>query len=520
MVLYRVRSLLLFTVFLLGFGNGAAVFAAVSQGFIDSTDAAIEILRKRDCSIVVTMDGQPYASKQVAITQVKSDFGFGGSILRASFGEDSARYAEVFQRYFEWATPENDMKWTETDAMDDYTDFRAADWLVEWCQSHSIKIRGHNLFWNEHTDWLPSWTLELDQAGFRAAMRRRIDSAMTHFNGKVAHWDIINEIIHGRGNTTPDTTMLDSATGDPDIFKWILEEARKIDTTAKFVINEYAVVEYFSHHAIFIQKMYNLLETGAPVDIVGLEGHFGDVVDKNNIQEKLDVIYEYLKRPMWLTEVDFSVDTLERADRMEELMRTCFAHPHVGGIILWIWWEGRRWRPQLTSFLVDSSFTENELGARWREIREKWRTCTTGTTDASGLASFRGFHGEYVIKTMAGEKVYLDTIYLEPGEGAKAVSVNLHEEGTPRAEVAYPNSSDKMIPIMKSGNIILCRFAGASRNPVVFSTYSLSGRLLTRVQVPVRNGIVKLPDAPAGCQVFRIETAGKILYTGMNVCVR
>jgi endo-1,4-beta-xylanase len=490
--------------------------AELTAEFIAETDAAIEKLRKRDCSITLSVNGVPLTGKDISIVQAKNDFGFGACITRLGFTKDSVNYGNAFKKYFDWATPENEMKWTTTEEMDDYQDWSSGDYIVDWCNSNGIKVRGHNLFWNEHDGWIPGWTKTLDAPQFKAAMKRRITSAMTHYKGRVAHWDIINEIIHARGGTTPLVTMLDSLSGDPAIFSWILKEARAIDSVAKFTINEYNVVEYWSSASIFANKINGLLADGAPLDIVGLEGHFGDSLIRSRYTERLDTITTALPRPIWLTEVDFSVPVEVRADKTEELLRTSFAHPNVGGVIFWVWWEGRKWRAQLTSTLVDSNFVENDLGTRWSALRDKWKTTKDGVTDNAGTFTFRGFQGEYVAWYKEGEKLYAAPFYLEPGTGAKELDVNLKDTVL---SVKQARSAPGHFCVVAFGQMIPLDKRAAGK-PLTVSVYSLSGRQISSQVFPAGVRQLELGKSSRGCNVIRICTPDAVVFTGRSLVSR
>ncbi|MCX7727779.1 MAG: endo-1,4-beta-xylanase, partial [Chitinispirillaceae bacterium] len=320
------------------------------------------------------------------------------------------------------------MKWTYVDGdsvKKETPNYERADWLVDWCLQNHIKVRGHNLFWNEHTGWIPKWTYTLTPEEFKAAMKERIESAMGHFKGRVVQWDVINEIVHGRGGSTPTVTMLDSATGDPNIFKWILEEARKIDPISKFVINDYNLIEQYDVIDKFIAKVKPL---SPYYDIVGCEGHFSKYVERSSYEQKINKLASQLNKPIWLTEVDFTIgDTANvgtlQADKMEELMRTCFANKNVEGLIIWVWCKRRMWRNDITSYLVDSLLNETEAGKRWKKVRSEWKTNLTAKTDAQGKIKFNGFQGEYVIKYTINNIEYVDTFYLEPGSSTKEIAI-------------------------------------------------------------------------------------------------
>jgi len=503
----------------------SVLFAAVSPDIITQTDAAIENLRKRNCTVTITKDGVPLSNTAVLIKQINNDFGFGGCIATIGFkgaNGDSVKYSEAIRKYFDWATPENEMKWTTTDGADDYTDFGPGDYIVDWCNENGVKVRGHNLFWNEDVRWLPSWTYELSPEQLRSAMALHIDSMMTHYRGKVAHWDIINELIHYPQAThgTPEVTLFDSATADPDIFKWILSRARKNDSLSKFVVNEYAIVEGQDQQAttidIFIDKMNRLLTDTSSFDITGLEGHFGAEVNREKYLANIQRISEGIPRKIWLTEVDFSIPVEERADRTEELMRDCFANPNVGGLILWVWWNGNRWLESLTSVLVDSNFVETDMGERWRTLRDQWKTNVNGATDAAAQVSFRGFQGEYLAMYNDGTNNYSARFHLAPGTGDTAMTISVIDTVlSPSDGVVRRNGGRNMRSWFTCNGQRIGIDASAMREPLFMYTYSVDGRLLSKVPFAIENRTISLPKmVSSGCHIVRIGTNDKTVYSG------
>jgi GH35 family endo-1,4-beta-xylanase len=504
-------------------GLCSVLHAELPLEFINATKASIDTLRKRECTLSLKINNLPSAGKTVTVKQIRNSFGFGAAAPKTVFskvGIDTVKAQQAFRTYFEWLTPENEMKWSWTDGADDYSNFDDADWLIKWCAANDIKVRGHSLFWNEDEQWLPGWALELDTAQFKAAMGRRIRGAMEHFKGKVVHWDIINEIVHNIQHGIAVPGMLAQRSGDPDIFSWIFKQARAIDSTAKFGVNEYNIIEASSQAKEYITEIKSIESKGGRIDIVGLEGHFGGSMERSHYLERIDTIASALPgKELWLTEVDFELDTLSRADKLEELMRTAFAHPNIGGIMLWMWWEGNRWRSTYTSFLVDSNFTENELGARWRTVRDEWKTNLSGTTDAAGKYTFKGFHGKYVVSVNQADSEYTDTVYLEPGSGTKVVELNLSSATS--VDERKHGIIAAAIPFKLNGRTLML-IGSAEPGQLNVSMYDLSGKLLSRKSVEIGQGEYSLQaDMPAGCHIFRIGTAaGQVLYTGKMAGLR
>ena len=77
-------------------------------------------------------------------------------------------------------------------------------------------------------------------------------------------------------------------------------------------------------------------------------------MDKNSYEPKINYLAEQLGKPVWLTEIDFSLDINKAPDKLEELMRTCFANPNVGGIFMENWYRSSDSDSNLTSYFIDS----------------------------------------------------------------------------------------------------------------------------------------------------------------------
>jgi GH35 family endo-1,4-beta-xylanase len=471
--------------------------------------------RKRDCEItLVSSDGEPLAGTLVGIGQISNDFAFGGTIRGEGFDTLGNDYGEWFLSYFDIATPENEMKWGYTMKCSQKCnpDFSKADSLIAWLLEKEIPIRGHNLFFNEKEDELPEWTRNLGTAAFKLAMKERIDAAMGHFKGKVALWDLINEICHGENGSFLSSGMLETKSGDPNILNWIMDEARKIDPDADFVINDYNLITSNDQTAAdqFISKVKSLT---SKFDIIGAEGHFGASMNKSSYEPKINYLAQQLGKPVWLTGVDFSFDIKQAPDKIEELMRTCFANPNVGGLNIGSWCNRYMPRSDLTSYFVDSLNSETPAGERWREVRDEWETEVTGYTDESGKFKFNGFQGKYMILISC----YLDTFYLEPGVGTKTVKVTYLGE----TAVDHAPPGKKTTEFFINGIAAPVKLPARYNKQLFLTTYSLSGQQLSRPPVNISGGTHQVIPAPSCCRIFRIETADRQpLYTGKFMVAR
>ena len=483
-----------------------AADAATKQGYDYSH-------RKRDCEITVTQGGQAVADAAIELKQLRNHFGFGGTIRYWAFDTIGEIYGERFQSYFDIATPENEMKWEyiQKSATKVESDHHKGDFLTDWCLERDIAVRGHNLFWNEKEAWLPEWTRNLGTADFKAAMQERIDDAMNHYKGKVIQWDVINEICHGDNGSTPATGMLESKSGDPNVFSWILDEARAIDPDPEFVLNDYNLLNGNATDA-YINKVKPL---SGKFQVVGAEGHFGGSMDRNQYEQKINYLAQSVGKPVWITEFDFSLSVSQAPDKIEEIMRSCFANPNVEGLIMWVWCKKYMWRDNLTSYFIDSVGNEFPSGERYRQVRQEWKTNTDGTTDAGGTFSFNGFQGKYEVTV--GD--FVDTVYLEPGNGTKQIEIVL-----PTVGICDPKRSCRLTGLKRTmltfnGTTVPIRLPKTVKT-VYLSSFAINGKLLQRVPISLNKDIDLTQRLAAGCYLFKLEHRDQVIYTGKGVAFR
>jgi endo-1,4-beta-xylanase len=483
-------------------------FTAISPLLVNSTDSAINVIRKRDCSIMV-LDGtgKPISNIQVSVKQIRHHFGFGAAIPFSILHDEQMK--KVFLDHYEWAVFENELKWPSTDPTENGPNYSKVDSLLDFCNQNDIKVRAHCLFWNQKQEWLPGWTLGLNTTDFNAAVDRRIQSAMTHCKGRVEHWDAANEVIHG--------TQFETRTGNQNIWNYILDKARGEDSLVKLTINDFNIIERYSDIDKYIAKINSLRNPPngipkAPIDIIGLEGHFGDYLVQSEYKQKIDKIAD-VGLPLWLTEFDCTVDKSIRADKFEELLRTAFATPKMEGFMMWVFWGGNRWDLKITSYIADSAnYAINDLGKRYESLMNQWTTIDSGFTSTDGKYSFRGFQGKYLVTTSVNGVQKTDTIYLEPGQGIKSISITNLTTG-----VANTHSPGLMIPAIQIvGTRFILKNAGRENSGLFVSMYSTSGKRLARLPL-YKNYETTLPDAPAGFYVYRIENEKGILYTAQSI---
>ncbi len=363
----------------------------------------IEEYRKGDMTIRVTgPDGNPLPDADVRVEMLRHAFVFGSAVTaEACANRDDpalATYRDKLVQLFNEVTFENDLKWPDHFFCDPDDIAPALDWLL----SNDINVRGHVLVW-------PGWTklpkdlraLDSDPEKLRQRVEERVRDTTSLYKGKMADWDVLNEPYNNHD--------LMDIFGREVMVDWF-RIAREADPEAKLYINDWGILTSGNvdsgHVRHYLETIRYLIDSGAPLDGIGMQGHFGAVITPpEKMLEILDTFQQF-GLPIKVTELDMVIpnDKL-RADYMRDVMTVLFSHRAVSGVVLWGFWSERHWKPDAALF--DQDWNPRSHGEAWMGlVRNHWWTDEVLTTDADGCAGLRGFLGTYKITVEHGNVVW------------------------------------------------------------------------------------------------------------------
>lgn len=176
---------------------------------------------------------------------------------------------------FDAVTPENCLKPDPLQAAEGKFDFARADAFVDFAASHHLSVVGHCLVWAKD-DRTPPWFLRdgTNAAGrelLLARMKTHIDTVAGRYRGRIAMWDVVNEALDdGTNHLRP--SGWSAACGVEFIAK-AFEYAHAADPQALLVYNDYNN-ELPGKREKLIRLVRDLRARGAPVQAVGLQGHY------------------------------------------------------------------------------------------------------------------------------------------------------------------------------------------------------------------------------------------------------
>ena len=331
-----------------------------SAAWRQAANARINEHRKAELTVNVTNPlGRTVEGATVYVQQLDHGFKFGSALVAqrintASFDHD--QYRSRISSHFNTSVLENDLKWPSWECTT-CSNFNKAGTVraLQWLRERDIAVRGHNLIW-------PSW--QNSPSGLQnlapEALRKRIDDHFAEVltfpgvNGQAYQWDVINEAftnnnVMGLIGGVNGVTQRDGVLPNSEMVRWF-QMARQHDPMAKLFYNDYDILAangWNRQKQDYVYTLVNwLLDNGAPVDGLGLQGHFAAVTQIDTMQEII-ARFSQLRVPFNITEFDFNTpDEALQADFTRDVVTLLFSTPRCTDFLMWGFWERSHWLPQ------------------------------------------------------------------------------------------------------------------------------------------------------------------------------
>jgi endo-1,4-beta-xylanase len=274
---------------------------------------------------------------------------------------DEADYSAILGSEFSELEPENQMKFQvihpRPDSDANPYDFKAADALADFAQSHNMLLRGHTLVWHNQ---IPDWVKKGNYTDSQVAMilEGHIHSVVAHYASKVYAWDVVNEAFNDKG-TMRDTLWYNQpgigAGKGTQYIEQALRWAREADPKAKLFYNDYdAEVVNKKSDAIYAMAK-DFKKRGVPLDGIGFQTHITLQYDNprtlasyaKNLKR-----FARLRLDLHITELDIRIaDSSEaslaaQAKLYGEITTLCVQQPACKLIQTWGFTDKHSWIPQ------------------------------------------------------------------------------------------------------------------------------------------------------------------------------
>ncbi|KAL1632708.1 hypothetical protein SLS56_003405 [Neofusicoccum ribis] len=265
-------------------------------------------------------------------------------------------------------TPGNSQKWDTIEASRNTFSYTKGDVIADLAEANGQKLRCHNLVWYNQ---LPSWVKDggFDNATLVEILQNHITNEVTHYKGRCAHWDVVNEALNEDG-TYRDMVFYNTI-GEAYI-PIAFAAAAAADPSAKLYYNDYNI-EWSGNKQKAAKKIVEMIQAyGVKVDGVGLQAHFtvGNTASQDAIE---GVIQDFasLGVEVAITELDIRMETPatdanleQQATDYQTVVNACLNNKDAcKGITIWDYTDKYSWVP--------STFSGYGAALPWDENLEK-----------------------------------------------------------------------------------------------------------------------------------------------------
>jgi endo-1,4-beta-xylanase len=278
---------------------------------------------------------------------------FGACINSQWFGNQTgATYDNILKSEFAMVVAENEMKVNAIEPSQNNFNFGNGDKLVKFAESNNMKVRGHTLVWHSQLpSFMQNWNGSRD--GLVSAMNNHITKTMTHFKGKIAEWDVVNEACDDSGNGLRRSVWTNKIGND--FIDIAFQTAREADPDALLYYNDYNIEDMSAKSNTAYNMIKGMKERGIPIDGVGFQCHFINGMSS----QQLSAIEQNIKRYAALgikvsfTETDIRIPTSgdqnaafkTQASNYKSLMEICLRNSNVTTFMLWGFTDKYTWIP-------------------------------------------------------------------------------------------------------------------------------------------------------------------------------
>jgi endo-1,4-beta-xylanase len=276
-------------------------------------------------------------------------FLIGAAVAPADFTDPG--YVQAVGREFNLVVPENAMKFAETEPAAHSFNFCAADQIVAYAQANGMKIRGHNLVWQQN---LPSWLTggNYSPADAAAILKEHIDTVVGHYQNKLIEWDVVNEAIAYGAPYGPQPSYWLDQLGSGYIdqaFQW----AHAADPNVKLYYNDTGGEGLGAKSDAVYNLVKGMMSRGVPINGVGMQMH----VDLKSAPAQADISSSIarlgaLGLEVHITEMDVRVPTPASAADLaaqaviyQNVFSACRANSNCTAVLTWGVSDAYSWIP-------------------------------------------------------------------------------------------------------------------------------------------------------------------------------
>jgi endo-1,4-beta-xylanase len=269
----------------------------------------------------------------------------------------SSQQQAVVVPNFNQLTAGNIMKMSYLHPSENSFTFGQADALVSFAASKGMGVHAHTLIW--HADYQVPAFMKNYGGDFSAMLKQHVQTIVTHFRGKVASWDVVNEALADDGEATLGgglrSTVFSQKMGQSFIDESFIN-ARAADPQVDLYYNDYNIEAGGQKTRNLLAMVDGMKSRGVPITGVGFQMHVRiDWPSISAIESSLKAVADRGLK-VKITELDVSMKnsytsfTAEAAERQKQRYHDIVAAylravpaAQRAGITVWGVWDTDSW---------------------------------------------------------------------------------------------------------------------------------------------------------------------------------
>lgn len=192
-----------------------------------------------------------------------------GASVNVTLMKNNTKYNGVVTKEYNSITAENAMKFGALHPSQNTFSWDDADYLVTYAQANNKRVHGHTLNW--YTS-LPAWVTNFvgDSAAWENMMKTHIQTVVTHFKGKVASWDVVNEAFNDDGTLRNSIWVQHLGA---DYIARCFQYANQSDPSALLFYNDYGHEYSSAKRTAIFNMIADFKRRGIPIHGIGMQFH-------------------------------------------------------------------------------------------------------------------------------------------------------------------------------------------------------------------------------------------------------
>lgn len=244
-------------------------------------------------------------------------------------------------------------------------DLTEMDAKVDWGRARSMEVHGHTLVWFED---IPTWLKETANADVETVMNEHIDKLVGRYAGKIAIWDVVNEVVDKDGTLRKGHKWVE-AMGD-DYIRKAFVRANAADPNAILRISDYDIETTTESGTAKFNRIKSLLtdlkNAGVPVHALGWQLHLSPTsLDTSVLLSRMNEIAD-LGIDNYITELDVELpahattaDYEQQKQTFKKAIQTFLSARRHKTIVVWGLHDGDpHWLTSAHPLLFDSSLNK------------------------------------------------------------------------------------------------------------------------------------------------------------------